>query len=110
MKYPSAVCDRRGQTIVAIVATLIEIKLSTHNPPVDPGAQAVLPREWPGGLRLVLPVHQHRVVSACSAQASAFAAVADIFECSRIDQQVPSIPNQADAQRIRVPSPPIPRP
>ena len=52
----------------------------------DPGS--VPPRKRTGAVCLIASIHLHRVMSTGPAQASALAAVAHIFECSRIDQKI----------------------
>jgi len=64
-----------------------------------------LPRERACPVCLIAFIDLHSGMSASAAQASTFAAVAHIFECSRIEQKISSVSNQANAQRIRVPVP-----
>src|SRR2546425_9144541 len=92
------------------VTALEQIKVLAGVPFLDLDPRGVLPGKGTASLCLVASIDLHSVVSTGTTQASTLAAVAHIFECSRINQKMPPISNQTDAQRIRMPVTSIPPP
>src|ERR1700733_4997365 len=96
VENPSAVDHGRRRPRIAVVTALEKIEATTGDPLFDLDPRRVFPGERPCAVRLIASIDLHRVVRTRAAQASAFAAVADIFECSGIAQETSPFANQSN--------------
>ncbi len=84
VKHPPAVNDWRRQPGISVVTALKQIKLPAGDPLLDVDPGGIPPREGTRAVSLIASIDLHGVMGAGATQASALAAVANVFERPRI--------------------------